>query len=305
MITIAYMTNRAEPMFEWFADSLHNECQGNYTDIRVVMVDFYRDQPFRFEEMKQKAFRMREFIHVSPKPTVWQGPHRLTKENCFAASNARNTALCYALDGYIAYVDDLAILLPGWLSRVRAAMEGGYIALGSFQKVSKMMVQGGVLLSCVDIEQGKDSRLRSATTLTPASGNWHYGCSVAGPVEAYLSVNGWDEDCDGMGAEDYACGIMLEKSGWKLMFDPQMRTYESEELHFIGEVFRRINEEEGEEDKAHRYLRMIGNGRLTAPNFFPPGGIRAMREAILKGGSFPVSQIPQHSWYSGKHISEL
>ena len=35
-LTIAYITSRQESMFEWFADSLANECVGDFSDKRLV-----------------------------------------------------------------------------------------------------------------------------------------------------------------------------------------------------------------------------------------------------------------------------
>src|SRR4029453_16354268 len=149
----------------------------------------------------------------------------------FAAANARNTALCLALDGYIAYVDDLSVLLPGWLIQVRAAMSAGYIGCGAYKKVKNLEVdKKGNVVNYTEFAAGIDNRLAHASTLTDCAGNWLYGCSCAIPVDALLAINGWAEDlCDGLGSEDYCTGLVLENAGYKFKYDPSMMTYESEE----------------------------------------------------------------------------
>ena len=121
MLTIAYMTHRKEPLIGWFFDSLDNELGGQYEGVKVVVVDFYA-QPcdgWTEEDVEKRKAKFVELsktdvLHVPPKPSVWQGPHRLTKVNYFAASSARNTAICLAEDGYVVFMDDLSVIMPGW-----------------------------------------------------------------------------------------------------------------------------------------------------------------------------------------------
>ena len=40
-LTIAYFTSRKNPAIKWFFDSLNRETGGDYTKIRVVVVDFW------------------------------------------------------------------------------------------------------------------------------------------------------------------------------------------------------------------------------------------------------------------------
>lgn len=293
-------------------DSLVNECQGDFTDKRLVVVDYYADHCGRREEMARKAIKWpaKQFVHVPPKPTVWQGPHKLTKEDYFAASNCRNTALCLAPDGWIVYVDDLSVLIPGWLSRIKLAIEGNYIVCGAYQKVKQLFVKDGIVTTCVDSESGYDTRLKHlkfVREVVPAPGGWFFGCSVAGPVEAFLSINGWDEDCDSMGAEDYACGLMLAKKGYTLRYDPLMMTYESEEHHHLGVIMKRKGKQNilGHKDDGYAYLALIENGRDYAPNYFGEGGIAALRLKILAGEPFPIVACPENDWRDGQPLREM
>lgn len=298
-------------MFEWFGDSFHRECNGDYSNKRLVVVDYYADESGRKEEILRKSrFPKAQVFHVPPKPNVWQGKYRLTTQDYFAASSARNTALCLAPDGWIAYVDDVSVLMPGWFARVEAAEKGNYMVCGAYQKVCQINVQNGHLVSCVDTETGYDSRLRQLKfnrKMVKATGGWFFGCSVAGPVANFLAINGWDEDCDSMGAEDYACGLMLEKRGYQIFYDPQMMTYESEEHHFLPPVIPRKGKSniQGHPTDAHAYLAMLKNGRNRAPNYFGEEGLAGLREKVLRGEPFPICQVPDRDWRDGQPLSEI
>lgn len=289
-----------------FFDSFHRECGGDYKDIKIVVVDFYADEPGRRDEFAKLAHS--EITHVTPKPSVWQGKHRLTSKDYFAASNARNTAVCYAPDGWIAYVDDLSYLMPGWLACVRDAIAQNTIACGAYKKVRKLEVLDDGTAAYEVFAPGIDSRLNhlpSGIKPTRVGGSWMFGCSVAMPVEALLKINGFDEDCDSLGSEDYIAGIMLERSGCTFTYDPRMMTLESEEAHHDGSSMPRFDKGKSPNDKSHAILNMVLNGRNTAPNYFGEGGLRALRDRILNGGQFPISQIPQHDWFDGQPLSEL
>lgn len=303
-LTIAYMTNRPDPKIRWFFDSLHRETGGDYTGIKVVVVDFHFGQPGRHPGCDLSGVPL---VHLAPKPTVWQGPHRLTSTDYFAASNARNTAICHAPDGWIAFVDDLSVLMPGWLSSVREAMAGGYIALGAYKKVKKLVVENGEVKSFEPFPAGVDSRwnMGSDNYAVSAAGSLLYGCSLAAPVHAFLEINGFDESLDSIGMEDCAAGIMLERAGYSFRYDRRMLTLESEEDHAQLPVFKRVDKGVSPNDSSHAYLKMLNSGRNRAPNFFGEGGIAELRKHILAGGEFPVVQIPAHHWFDGQPLSEM
>lgn len=295
-----------EPRIEWFFDSLQNETKEDYRDIKVVVVDFWAEE--------RKLLNPHAAItHVPPKPTVWQGRHRLTRENYFAASNARNTAICLAEDGWIAFVDDVSVLLPGWLEAVRRGMAENYIVLGAYKKVKDLVVTQGEVKSFTPFPPGVDSRWGSGdeTRAVPAGGSWMFGCSMAGPVEAFLQINGFDEDCDSMGSEDYIAGMMLEQNGWAFRYDRRMLTYESEELHHVEAAFKRIIKARTERsrfaeiDASHTILNRVREGRKAAPNYFGEGGLRTLRKKILNGEPFPIVQIQEHDWRDGQAIREM
>ena len=301
-LTIAYMTCRQNPRFEWFRDSLLHQNPIGIVN-RIVVVDFHAAT----REPKLDVPGI-ETIVTTPKPTVWQGPHRLTKRDYFAAANARNTALCYAKDGWIAYVDDLSVLMPGWLKCVREAMQGNYIALGAYRKVLKLQVENGEVKYLEDHPSGWDSRWKHGNDAhpVPAAGGWLFGASVAMPVETLLKINGWDEDCDSLGGEDYIAGLMLEKHGYRFMYDRRMLTLESEELHHYEVTLTRIDKGKSPKDKSHKILKMVtDHGRHRAPNYFGNEGIAGLRQRVLRGEPFPIPSIPEHDWYDDQPLREM
>lgn len=307
MLTVCYMTNRRNCQFEWFRDSLARECNNDFKEIKLVVVDFHADAPGRLAEIRPPS-GLTNFVHTAPKPTVWQGRHRLTKVDYFAASNARNTAICYAEDGWIAFVDDLSVLLPGWLDRIREAMAGWYIVLGAYAKVKNLVVRNGVVESYDEHSGGRDSRWGRGSDSGPVEidGGAMFGCSLAAPVSAFLDTNGFDEDCDSLGSEDYICGIALEQNGYKLRYDRRMMTFESEEHHHIDPSFKRVDMGVSPDDKSHAILHLAKSGqRKKFPNYFGPGGLPELRQHILRGGSFPVNLNPRHCWFSGKPVEEF
>ena len=312
MLTIAYITSRKRPRWEWFADSLSLELRATPMEVKIVVVDFHLPQASMRRACPVLTMCLQpgvvEFNHVSPKPTVWQGEGRLTTENYFAPANARNTALCLAPDGVLAYVDDLSVLMPGWLAAVKQAVEGNYLVYGAYKKVLALDVRDGKVLSYREHAGGIDSRWAAgeegrAVPINPAA---LFGCSVAGPVEAFLRINGWDEDCDSMGGEDSLCGLMLWHAGYRAFYDRRMLTLESEEDHLQEQGFKRIIKKMANTDASHVILNQVMAGRRrVAPNYFGQGGIRGLRQRVLAGEPFPPATCPEHDWRDGQPLREM
>lgn len=108
-----------------------------------------------------------------------------------------------------------------------------------------------------------------------------------------------------MGYQDVVAGAMLAKHNVKFWFDPRMMTYESDELHHQpGQHFLRVDPGKSPNDKSHKILEMVAGGRIKAPNYFGPGGLREFRERTLRGEPFPIVQIPDREWFTGTPLSE-
>lgn len=312
-LTIAYLTCRKDCKIEWFYASLARQLPKNLS-VHIIVVDSWADAPGRREDLWEK-YHQPEFCdggaywtHRAPKPSVWSGPHRLTKVDYFSAANSRNTALCLAQTDWIAYVDDLSVLVPGWLDAVMQAMRENYIVLGAYRKVRNLDVRDGQIASYDAFPAGEDNRLKHATgTQTSCGGNWLFGCSFAAPVEALLSVGGSPEMCDstGLGSEDYCLGIALANAGYAFRYDQRMMTLESEEHHHNpNEIqFKRMDKGVSPNDKSHAMLHTAQRSRYY-DNYYP-GGMRALRERVLAGDPFPVINDPTTDWYDGQPLSEL
>ncbi len=308
MLTLAYVTSRKEPHFEWFFESLMSPPQtiplGSISAYQIVVVDFYHGKRSK-REMELLRFT-HNLLHVPAKPTVWQGEHRLTSVDYFAKANALNTALCLAQDGWIICVDDLSVLMPEWLERVMEAMKrDNTITVGSYEKAFDLQVEDGILKSYTPDPHGIDHRtLIARNGPIICSGEWLYGSSLVAPVEALLNVNGWDENCDGMGYEDVVTGEVLKNAGCRFMYDPQMKTFESQELHQQPDRMLRMDKGISPNDKSHAILESARQ-RKWCPNYFGEEGIRGLRNRVLNGEPFPISKIPEHDWYDGRPLSEM
>ena len=297
-LTVAYITYRKEPMISWFLDSLERELKNWCEDAGIVIIDYYADYGRKLS-LPSGAF------HVPPKPCVWQGKHRLTTRDYFAAANARNTALCLADSEWIAYCDDLSVLLPGWATGIQAAMKEEYVVCGAYKKVNDLTVKKGDVLRFTEQLHGIDNRLTlSHNSIISCNGGWLFGCSCAMPVEYLLSINGWDETCDGCGSEDYCTGIRMRNAGYSFKYDPRMMTYESEELHTDRGEFTRIDKGISPHDKSHKLL-YAAQASKWCPNYFEEGGIRALRNKILAGDPFPIQRIPEHDFFDGQPLCEM
>jgi glycosyltransferase involved in cell wall biosynthesis len=291
-LTIAYITGRRDPKLEWFLDSLDRQIIADQRPV-IIVVDFFKEE---------RPLDARGAIHLAPKPNVWQGPHRLTKEHWFAVANARNTGLCRAPTKFIAYVDDVSILMPNWLQAVRDAIRGNYFVFGAYQKATGMVVEKGELKS--HTIKSTDNRYRGDGGPAPCGGGWLYGCSLAGPVDKFLQVGGWPECMDGMGFEDCCMGFCLQNNQFDLKYDPRMMTIESEDNHASGDfVFRRTDKGVSPSDKSHAALDRAHNTRFW-DNYFP-GGIHKVRQTVLEGNPFPVQTEPTHDWYDKQPIAEM
>jgi hypothetical protein len=239
-LTIIYVTGRREPRFDWFADSLARQIDGD--DLEVLVVDGHHGaaRTAGLRAIVAGRFALR---HVAPKPTPFSGPHRLTRRSYHTAASARNTGLVHTRADHVAFVDDCAVLGPEWLAEVRAAARGGYVGVGAYDKAWEMDVRDGVLISSrSDLEHNDGRWARGADDRVVAiSGSELFGCSLVAPRALLLEVGGFDELCDSIGGEDWQLGVRLEWAGAMLGYSRRLLTVESEELHRLGTPAWRID----------------------------------------------------------------
>lgn len=314
-LTIAYITCRTEPRIEWFLRTLARQVKPEDC-IHVILVDFYADTPGRSDwrncVFNANSRKVETLKHVPPKPTVWQGRHRKTRRDYFAAANARNTALALCRTEFIAFIDDLSALGPLWLDQVRHAEHHQYTVLGAYKKVLNLDVQPSGEVTFTPHPKGADSRWHAGSDqgIVPASGSWLFGCSFALPLEHALAVNGFDEICDGAGAEDYDFGIRLQRWGSRIHYNRNMLTYESEEGHAgPGSAFLRVakpTDWEGQRmGSDHVLLRRVTNEARTT-TLAQYTDLHALRRHLAAAcGEFPPPTGPDVDWRDGTPLSEM
>lgn len=349
-LTIAYITARANPRWSMFCDSLVAQTTPEQLrDIQVVFVDgklwhsgmkipaslptmalahhFYHN-PGRRYDLEMSVGKRFDFLHIPPKPCLKQGPFRITQRDWFCASNTRNTAIIAARGDYLVCVDDLSVLMPGWISQVMHAAEHGYCVCGAYKKVLKLECHphtDGVGYGVVyeDFPPGVDSRWSrgSDTGIVPWGGGGLFGCSFGARTEDLLKIDGFEPACNAEGGEDFDLGIRLERSGVKLFYNRNMLTLESEEDHHgeasmprerkmvareklpAGYDAYKIPNEAEKYFSDHVLLNRVCNEteRITP---ILPEGLRTIRGDFLATGLVPIPSGPDEDWRGGK-LSDL
>lgn len=307
MLTIAYLTFRENPRFEWFASSLKREFRdtpGTDSSLtQVVVIDG------RYPRKLEADF---PFDHRSPKPTVWQGTHRLTRRDYFCAANTRNTALAIARHGHVVFVDDLSVLAPGWLKAHLHAAANGYVLCGTTHKRKKIEVSSeGEILRSEELVHGTDSRMRYLVddSLFRCGGGWLYGGTFSVPLEHALRVNGQDEICDSIGGEDYDFGQRLERAGSEIYITRTCGTIEDEDAHHTQETMIRLDKPWPDlVDGPYSSNRLLNRLRRESDRVWTLGNsfvLREMRDRVLSGEPFPIPVEPTTHWVDGQPLSEM
>jgi len=313
-ITVAYICGRKEPRIEWMLDSLCSQITGER--IHVIIVDFHGRSLDGDRWPKLASLRT-----APPKPTIWQGPHRITRDNWWAKSSSSNTAIVLCETPWLQFLDDRLVLAPGWLARVREAATGQYVVCGSYEKRVGMRVEGGTITE-LGSSIGVDPR--RGTVAHRAPGSWLFGCNFGLPLEWVLAVNGFEEGVDGLASEDSIFGKMLENAGYPIRYDAAMRVVEdrSQEtggsdvwqtlptdrdrvLESVDCQMRRIDKGRSPVDKSHAALARFATRRRTDPAFTPD--LRTLRARVRSGAGFPVPDPSgdYRDWYDNQPIREM
>lgn len=301
-LTIAYITGREEPCFDWFIESLEKrvaESKIAWKNLRIIVVDRLRRHRPAFIRVPTNA------LHVNPKPTVWQGEGRLTKQDWWAAANARNTALCLCETDWIAFLDDRCVIEPGWFEPVLQAQKDGYVVAGTYEKRHDMTAYGGFIRHGGTIT-GRDSRAilqeeKKLPNPMPCGGEWLFGCNFALPLEWALEVNGVDEFCDGLSMEDCVFGIHLQNSGKPIKFDHRMKIIEDRTPEKATNKMIRRDKGVSPKDKSHAMLERLRNLKKASH----PLDIRKIRDQALRGFGFPPAKWPTHDWWDNQPLGEM
>jgi glycosyltransferase involved in cell wall biosynthesis len=268
MLSFVYTTCRKNSKFEWFIDSLYNQVIDQKFDtskIEIVMVDFelqYDDS--RRETMQQIVNNRFQFTHVAPMPSPWQGKHKLTSRNCFSASLARNTGICYVSNSYVFFIDDLCVLEPGSFKHMVEYAQQNIVVAFAYKKVWDLEVDNGNITNKRETQAGTDSRWNQGPEFRRIGGSQLFGYSGS-PLSILISVNGYDEICNSIGGEDYHYGMRIEKLNIPIFYSRNVIFYESEDLSDQGNVFLR-RDPLLETDVYSNLLKKYGAAQRWVPN---------------------------------------
>lgn len=307
MITAVLCTARAEPQFQWMADSLVHNLNRCPIPFELIVVDKLLWAEVRgtrraqLEEAIQGRFSYR---YIPPKPTVWQGPHRKTQRDYYALCNARNTGIAYARGDYIVLFDDCTVLDENWLqwyAKVASRRDKKRACVaGSFRSYTEAVIEDGRVISGTLHPCGEDSRGRE---LKKCSGTWMYGLNTGFPIEAALAVNGYDEVYDGQGgSEDCSAGLRMELAGFTTVYLPdclinQILTTHTPVCDFAawGQTQEKKQKERVLLDgKGHFANEFAIQHLLRHPQVDPLGNdfkLAELRQAALTSGRLPENRI--------------
>lgn len=297
-LTICYVTARHEPKLEWFLDSLDRETGKDYSNTKIIVVDtllWSRKDITLYNGDKN-------LIMVEPKPTIWQGKHRITKEDWWAKCNAMNTGIALCDTEWIAFVDDRSVLSHGWLQCVQDSMIHGYAVCGSYEKRANLKVENGEVLDGGEL-LGLD--IRTQRGFPHRTADW-YGGSGALPLEWCLRVNGFPEDItDGLGFEDIAFGILLRNNHLEMRYDSRMRIIEDRTPTEIGGALKRASKPSPNDDKYqakdYRILSIMGASTTSGNSY----DLTDLRQRVLRGEPFPPPTASHKDWFDGEEISQM
>ncbi len=306
-LTIVYVTARHEPKVEWFFDSLSLQCQSD--NIRVIVVDTFYNQNGRGKYVGSAFGRAtisdkNKLKHVEPKPTIWQGEHRITKEDFWAKSNALNTGIALCDTEWIAFLDDRSVLMPGWLQCVQDSMIHTYAVCGSYEKRAHMRVTNGEISNHGEL-LGTD--IRTQRGFPHLTSDW-YGGSGALPLEWCLRVNGFAEKyCDGLGFEDIQFGITLRNNGFDMRYDSRMRIVEDRTQGEIDGALKRGSKPSPDPNniylaKDYQILEFMKDSKVSGNSY----DLSELRNKVLKGEPFPPPCVLDHyDWFDGQWVGDM
>jgi len=287
-LSICFITAREEPHLEWLIDGLEQQARDG-DSIELIVVDALG------RSAAQIGFRpikpITNLIETLPKPTIWQGKHRVTAHDFFANANARNTALVLANAPYICFLDDRCKLDENWLKTVRHnARKRKSVICGPYDKHE-------------DWGHSLDSRRKHASsTVKGCEPGWLFGGNFGMPLQFALTVNGCEEGCDPVGLEDCVFGKMLGNVGYRIDYIPEMSVQQDRMGTFIHPInFPRADRGVSPRDKSHAIMDRFATRRHTelTPDLTK---LRAKMRAG-KPWSIPDPKLTYRDWYDDSIIN--
>lgn len=291
-LSVAFITSRYEPRFQWFLDSLKPQILSG-DNIEILWCDLH---------FTGEPFRDGNYVHFQPKPCVWSGPHRILKENWWSKSNSINTAICLAKHDTIAFCDDRCVLGPHWLDSVREAQSKQRVVVGSYAKYHGMKVQNGKILDFGKCDSS-DQRQYAKDHQVKVEPNAFFGCTWVSPLEWLLEMNGADERLDGTSMEDIILGYHFVANGHSVWYDARMLCLQDRTPEECGPAMKRSSRQRypyDKEDRAWRALERIAKQKRANPDF----DLREMRTKVQNGEPFPPVDPNKLDWWNNQPIKE-
>ena len=320
-LTVAIITSRFEPRFDWMFDSLAKQTGAKYIS-QLIVVDYFAEpnlpkSTVDFQTRRDQvtlAARHAGLEHVLqwvvPKPNVWGGRYMVTQTPHWAAAVSRNTAFALCKNQYIAMLDDRCVIMPGWITAIRKAASEKYAVCGAYQKRVGMRVDHGVIVhgGIVTGEDGREQHCQKNNLPNPfkCGGEWMYGCNFSLPIEWTLTVNGQDELSCGIGMDDVFFGLHLGNNGFDIRFDKTMKIIEDRSADASAPVMRRDNKTKNAnklDDKDHQLLARMKPLKRANSGM----DLRKIRADVLAGKPFPIPSVnpPPVDWYDGTKLSDF
>ena len=285
-ISIGYITARDQPHVDWLVDGLEKQARSD-DEIELIVVDALARPAYALGIRPIRA--VKKSVVTRPKPSIWQGPHRVTAHDFFANANARNTAIALCSTSYIAFLDDRCKLDDGWLDAVRRGeRKRSSVICGPYDKHEDR----GVSFD--------HRRQREPNGKKDCSGSWCFGGNFALPLDWALEVNGCEEGCDPVGLEDCMFGLMLANVGHRIDFVAEM-SVQQDRRGFVHPLnFPRQDKGLSPNDKSHALEARFRKRKRTE---FTPD-LAKLRAELARGGSFPIPDpnADYRDWYDGGPI---
>lgn len=215
LLSIIYCTARVNPRFDLLEKSLQASAKKHpHIKWELIIVDALRDE-------RPDVCAPPGHIWLAPKPTPWQGKHRLTSKDYWAKASANNTGAAYARGAHLVYLDDCMYVHEDFLMYHWAAAAKNYVIAGSMISVigeppnaTSFKVYADdprTLWNGVPLEMMWKKRPAKETEL--------YGSNWSAPLSLILAVDGHDEAYDGQRAfEDIDIGVRLNRARPNNMF---------------------------------------------------------------------------------------
>lgn len=306
--SVVYLTGRKETRLDWLLESIREHGKAG-DEIEIIAVDaLHRTREFTdrrvrllVDELAGKPDGPAVTIRpTAPKPTIWQGEHRIMDRDWWAASNGRNTGIVLASHDYLVFCDDRCKPGPKWLATVRKGESGalpGVIA-GTYDKLE----------GPADARKRVTDHRRSSSPggRTNCGGQWLYGCTLALPLDWALRVNGFEEGCDSLTGEDYIFGMMLSNAGYRIDFNTDLYVLldrDHGDVSMKG-TYACTDKGESPNDKSHAAIRRFGKRSRTE---FTPD-LRELRERMAKpNAKWPVPDPAgdYRDWYDGQDYRDM